>query len=46
MSIKNVICDRFTDSTLAYQGYARRLDINLIKKLNEIATESIKPDIT
>jgi len=42
----NVICDRFTDSTLAYQGYARGLDINLIKKLNEIATENIKPDIT
>ena len=43
---KYIICDRFTDSTLAYQGYARGLNINLIKQLNEIATEGIKPDIT
>ncbi|WP_457639537.1 dTMP kinase [Persephonella sp.] len=41
-----VICDRFTDSTLAYQGYARGLDINLVKFLNETATEGLKPDIT
>ncbi len=41
-----VICDRFVDSTLAYQGYARGLDIGLIKYLNEIATEGVKPDIT
>ncbi len=41
-----VISDRFTDSTLAYQGYARGLDIKLVKKLNEIASEGIKPDIT
>ncbi|MBK3333325.1 dTMP kinase [Persephonella atlantica] len=41
-----VISDRFIDSTLAYQGYARGLDIKLIKKLNEIASEGIKPDIT
>ncbi len=43
---KYIICDRFTDSTLAYQGYARGLNINLIKQLNEIATEGIKPNIT
>ncbi|SNZ06579.1 dTMP kinase [Persephonella hydrogeniphila] len=41
-----VICDRFTDSTLAYQGYARGLDINKVKEMNSIATEGIKPDIT
>lgn len=41
-----VICDRFTDSTLAYQGYARNLDKNIIKKLNDIASCGIKPDIT
>ena len=41
-----VISDRFTDSTLAYQGYARGLDIKLIKKMNEIASEGIKPNIT
>jgi len=41
-----VICDRYTDSTLAYQGYARGLDINLIKNLNSIATDGYEPDIT
>ncbi|WP_457640631.1 dTMP kinase [Persephonella sp.] len=41
-----VICDRFTDSTLAYQGYARGLKIDLIKNLNFIASENIEPDIT
>lgn len=41
-----VICDRFTDSTLAYQGYARGLDINLVKNLNKIATGGLKPDLT
>lgn len=35
---KVVICDRFTDSTLAYQGYARGLDISMIKTLNRIAS--------
>ena len=41
-----VICDRFTHSTLAYQGYARGIDINLISSLNEIAVQGIKPDMT
>ena len=41
-----VICDRFIDSTLAYQGYARGLDIELIKGLNKIATEGLEPNIT
>jgi len=41
-----VICDRFIDSTLAYQGYARGLDINLIKQLNQIVIDNILPDIT
>ncbi|HHG73584.1 MAG TPA: dTMP kinase [Persephonella sp.] len=41
-----VICDRFTDSTLAYQGYARGLDIDFVKEINSIASEGIKPDIT
>ncbi|MEN2993919.1 MAG: dTMP kinase [Thermodesulfovibrio sp.] len=41
-----VICDRFTDSTLAYQGYARGVSIDLIKKINEILLDSFMPDLT
>ncbi len=41
-----VISDRFCGSTLAYQGYGRKLDINLIKDLENIATQGISPDIT
>ena len=41
-----VISDRFSGSTLAYQGYGRKLDINLIKDLETIATQGISPDIT
>jgi dTMP kinase len=43
---KNVICDRFTDSTFAYQGVARRLDLQKIAELNSFATDGISPDIT
>ena len=41
-----VISDRFCGSTLAYQGYGRKLDIELIKELEIIATQGISPDIT
>ena len=41
-----VISDRFCGSTLAYQGYGRKLDINLIKDLEAIATQGLAPDIT
>ena len=41
-----VISDRFCGSTHAYQGYGRKLDINLIKDLEAIATQGIAPDIT
>ena len=41
-----VISDRFCGSTLAYQGYGRKLDISLIKDLEKIATQGISPDIT
>ena len=41
-----VLCDRHTDSTVAYQGYGRNLDLDQIKHLNNIATSGIKPDIT
>ena len=41
-----VISDRFTGSTLAYQGYGRKLDIKLIEDLETISTQGIYPDIT
>jgi len=41
-----VLCDRYTDSTLAYQGYGRYGDIEKIKLLNKIAAQNIEPDIT
>ena len=43
---KIVLCDRHTDSSVAYQGYGRRLDIDEIKRLNSIATKGKKPDMT
>jgi dTMP kinase len=41
-----VVCDRFTDSTLAYQGYGRGVDIELLRRLNDLATDGLKPDLT
>ena len=41
-----VICDRFFDSTVAYQGYARGIDLDTIHKLNDFATGGLEPDIT
>lgn len=43
---KIVLCDRHTDSTLAYQGYGRGIDLGLLRRLNDIASLSIKPDLT
>lgn len=43
---KIVLCDRHIDSTVAYQGYGRGLDIERINKLNDIATNGKKPDLT
>ncbi|MBI5788868.1 MAG: dTMP kinase [Candidatus Schekmanbacteria bacterium] len=41
-----VICDRFADATVAYQGYARGLDKNLIAHINQFATQKLQPDVT
>lgn len=41
-----ILCDRFTDSTLAYQGYGRGLDLKLIAQLNAIATAGVTSDLT
>jgi len=43
---KVVVCDRFTDSTIAYQGYARGLDLAIVREINEIATGGLRPDLT
>jgi len=43
---KIVLCDRHTDSTLAYQGYGRGVDLERAKMLNKIATSGLVPDLT
>jgi dTMP kinase len=43
---KIVLCDRFTDSTLAYQGYGRGLDLERLRQLNSIASGEAQPDLT
>ncbi len=42
---KIVICDRFSHSTIAYQGYGRKLDMATVKMINNLATHGVKPDI-
>jgi dTMP kinase len=41
-----VLCDRFSDATLAYQGYGRRIDLKWIDRLNRLASQGIKPHVT
>jgi dTMP kinase len=41
-----ILCDRYTDSTIAYQGYGRGIDLNLIAQLNAIATDGLESDLT
>jgi len=41
-----VICDRYADSTTAYQGYGRGLDLETVKMINNVATQGLKPDLT
>ncbi len=43
---KIVLCDRHTDSSVAYQGYGRMQDVEKIKMLNNLATGGVKPDLT
>lgn len=41
-----VLCDRFTDSTLAYQGFGRGIDLTLIRRLSRFSTDGLVPDLT
>jgi len=41
-----VICDRYDDSTTAYQGYGRGLDLDVVKTVNRISTTGLLPDLT
>lgn len=41
-----VVCDRYADSTLVYQGYGRGLELALIRQLNTLATGALTPDLT
>ena len=43
---KVVICDRFTDSTVVYQGFGRELDMETVEKINNLAAGGLKPDLT
>jgi dTMP kinase len=43
---KIVLCDRYGDSTLAYQGYGHGLDLNQLRQLLRFATGGLKPDLT
>ncbi len=41
-----VLSDRFTDSTIAYQGYGRGLDVGVIRAMNDFTTQGVHPDLT
>jgi dTMP kinase len=43
---ETVLCDRFTDATVAYQGHGRGLDLATIEQLNELATGGLTPELT
>ncbi len=43
---KMVICDRYADSTTAYQSYGRGLDLEIVKTINNAATQGLEPDLT
>jgi dTMP kinase len=43
---KIVLCDRFSDSTLAYQGYGRGIDLDWLRCLNDTATQGLRPDLS
>ena len=42
---RDVVCDRYIGSSLAYQGYGRGLDVGIVRKLSEVATGGLWPDL-
>lgn len=42
---RTILCDRFTDSTLAYQGYGRGIDLDALRKLCDYAADGLRPDL-
>jgi dTMP kinase len=43
---RTVLCDRYVDATLAYQGFGRLIDLDRLRALNDWATGSLRPDLT
>ena len=41
-----VLCDRFSDSTIAYQGYGREVNLDIVRALNAAASDELRPDLT
>jgi len=41
-----ILCDRFSDASIAYQGYGRKMDPRLVDLLNQIASKRVRPDLT
>ena len=41
-----VLCDRFSDATVAYQGYGRSIDLKWIERLNRLSSQGIRPNVT
>jgi dTMP kinase len=41
-----ILCDRFSDASIAYQGYGRKVDLKWVEKLNHLSSQGVKPDLT
>jgi dTMP kinase len=41
-----VLCDRFNDATIAYQGYGRKINLELVQNLNRFSSQGLKPNVT
>jgi dTMP kinase len=41
-----ILCDRFSDASIAYQGYGRKMDPRLVDLLNQMASKGVRPDLT